>query len=168
MEPRGLLPGYFAEKELEYRLLEMMIKANHLKRVDKRLGVIKLHLEGMKNSEIARKTGYSRARVGQLIKEYNEQGLMEFARHKYGGNRQALTYAQEAAILKEFDELMAKGEVVTVAKIKKKFDEVRGKDTGRGYIYMLLKRHGVRLVVPRGSHPKKANETSIEASKKLT
>jgi len=168
MCPKGLIEQYYAQKQLEYRLLEMMIKANHLKRVDKRLGVIKLHLEGMKNSEIARKTDYSRARVGQLIKEYDEKGLVEFARHKYGGNRQALTFAQEAAILKEFDEKMAKGEVVTAVKIKKRFDEVRGKDTGHGYIYMLLKRHDVRLGVPRGAHPKKASEAEIEASKKLT
>jgi len=164
MEPRGLLPEYLAEKELAYRMLMMLIKANDRKRVDRRLQVIKLHLDGMRNSDIARKTDYSRARVGQLIKEYSEQGLAEFAKHKYGGNRQALTFAQEAAILREFEEEMSQGKVVTAALIKKRFDEVRGKDTGRGYVYMLLKRHDFRLCVPRGAHPKKASEAEIEAS----
>ncbi len=52
--------------------------------------------------------------------------------------------------------------------IKKAFDKKRGKDTGRGYVYMLLKRHKVRKVMPRTAHPKKATEEVIEASKKLT
>ena len=47
------------------------------------------------------------------------------------------------------------------------FDEARGKDTGSGYIYMLLKRHGWRKVMPRSKHPKAASEEACEASKKL-
>ncbi len=43
------------------------------------------------------------------------------------------------------------GQIVTVKEIKAAFDKVRGKDTGRGYIYMLLKRHGWRKAMPRSS-----------------
>jgi len=57
--------------------------------------------------------------------------------------------------------------MVTVQSIKAAFDAKRGKDTGRGYIYMLLARHNWRKVMPRGQHPKKASETEIEVSKKL-
>jgi hypothetical protein len=57
--------------------------------------------------------------------------------------------------------------MVTVQEIKAAFDERLGKDTGRGYIYMVLKRHGWRSVTPRSKHPKKANDGAIEASKKL-
>ena len=46
--------------------------------------------------------------------------------------------------------------------------DIYRKDTGRGYIYMLLKRKGYRKVMPRSKHPKKAKEEAIEASKKLT
>lgn len=35
-------------------------------------------------------------------------------------------------------------------------------------IYILLERHGWRLVVPGGKRPKKASDEDIEASKKLT
>jgi len=59
------------------------------------------------------------------------------------------------------------GQQVTAVDIKKAFDEERGKDTGSGYIYMVLKRHKWRMVMPRGKHPKKATEAEIEASKKL-
>ena len=59
------------------------------------------------------------------------------------------------------------GQEVTAKEIKAAFDEVRGKNTGSGYIYMLLKRHGWRKVMPRSKHPKAANEEACEASKKL-
>ena len=58
-------------------------------------------------------------------------------------------------------------EVHTPEEIKAAFDKVRGKDTGRGYIYMLLERHGWRKVMPRSRHPKKASEEVIATSKKL-
>lgn len=61
----------------------------------------------------------------------------------------------EQKILDEFDKKTAKGEIVTAQSIKAAFDEERGKDTGQGYIYMLLARHNWRMVMPRGRHPKK-------------
>lgn len=60
------------------------------------------------------------------------------------------------------------GHIITAQDIKRAFDQRIGEDTGRGYIYMLLKRHGGRKVMPRAKHPKKADEEAIEASKKLT
>jgi len=154
-------------KKIEYAMLKMMIKANNLKQVDKRLNAIRLHLEGKSDKEIAEKLDYTRQRVCQLKKEYNEKGLFEFARHKYGGNHRSLTHEEEAEILKKFDEKAEKGELVTVSEIKKAFDEKRGKDTGRGYIYMLLNRHGFRKVMPRGKHPKQASGEDTELTKKF-
>ena len=75
---------------------------------------------------------------------------------------------EEREILDKFRKEAEQGKVVTAWEIKKAFDEVRGKDTGRGYIYMLLERHKWRMVVPRGKHPMKASDEDIEASKKLT
>jgi transposase len=132
------------------------------------LKVIKLHLDGRTNKEIAEKLDYTRVRVWQLIKEYRKKGLIEYSRHKYGGNNRSLSFAEEAAILSQFDERIAQGELVTAQEIKKAFDEKRGKDTGRGYIYMLLERHNFRMVMPRSKHPKKAADDEIESSKKLT
>lgn len=48
------------------------------------------------------------------------------------------------------------GQIVTVKEIKAVFDKVRGKDTERGYIYMLLKRHGWRKTMPRSKHPNRS------------
>ena len=152
----------------ELQAVLFIMKINQRKQADRRLRVVKLHLEGCTNTAIADKTGYTLSGVGKIIKTYHKQGLYEFARYKYGGNHQALSYKQEAAKLAPFFERAAKGELVTGAEIKKAFDEVRGKDTGRGYIYMLLERHGWSKKMPRPAHPKKATPEEIDSSKKLT
>ena len=153
--------------EEEYMQVKELAKSNKNKRVDKRLQVIILRYEGKKDCEIGEKLGYNRKRVSQLCADFKKDGLEEYARHKYGGNNQALSYEEEKEILNVFEEKASKGEIVTAQDIKKAFDEKRGKDTGRGYIYMLLERHNWRMVMPRGKHPKKANDEVIEASKKL-
>ena len=143
-----------------------LIKMNKLKRVDRRLRVIKLYLEGKKQSEIGKKMDYSRAWVCKLIKEYHEVGLMEYARHKYGGNRRNMSIEEETELLSQFEEASSSGELVVAKTIKKEFDKKLGRDTGRGYIYMLLKRHKARKLAPRTAHPKKASGEEIENSKK--
>ena len=87
--------------------------------------------------------------------------------NKYKGNARAMTIEEEDEILKGFEKQANEGKVITVQQIKQAFDEKRGKDTGRGYIYMLLKRHDWRKVMPRSKHPQKATDVEIEASKKL-
>ena len=154
--------------EEEYIAAKEVAKRNKNKRVDKRLQVILLRYEGKKDIEISERLGYHRQRVSQLCAMFKKVGLEEYARQKYVGNHQSLSDEEECEILKGFEEKAEKGEIVTVQNIKTAFDEKRGKDTGRGYIYMLLKRHGWRKVMPRSKHPKKASDEVIEASKKLT
>jgi transposase len=150
----------------EYELLLQAIKTNKLKRVDKRLQVIKLRFEGKTHQAIAEIVGYSREWVCLLIKDYKLKGLTEYSRHKYGGNNRAMSIEEETAILNKYKEASKDGKLVIATSIKKDFDEKRGKDTGRGYIYMLLKRHNAKKVEPRPAHPKKAIREVIEASKK--
>jgi transposase len=154
--------------EEEYNLVKETERNNKLKRVDKRLQVIILRYEGLTDVEIGEKLGYNRKRVSQLCAEFKSVGLDEYARHKYGGNHRAMNIAEEDELLDEFRNKAETGEVVTAQEIKVAFDKKRGKDTGSGYIYMLLERHGWRKVMPRSKHPKKASEEAIEASKKLT
>jgi transposase len=154
--------------EQEYETVKTLAKANKLKRIDRRLQVILLRYEGKKDIEIAEKLDYTRKRVSQLCAEFKKVGAEEYARQKYGGNSQAVSVEKEREILDKFRKEAEAGKVVTAWEIKKAFDELRGKDTGRGYIYMLLARHKWRMVMPRGKHPKKASDEEIEASKKLT
>jgi hypothetical protein len=76
-----------------------------------------------------------------------------------------MSYAEEQAILDSFSEKAQLGQLTNVQEIKAAFDAKLGRDTGRGYIYMLLKRHGWRRVKPRPKHPKAASAEACDASK---
>ena len=79
-----------------------------------------------------------------------------------------MSESEEREILAEFEKKAEAGKIITVHEIKEAFDKRLGKDTGRVYVYMVLRRHQWRKVMPRARHPKKASEEAIEAAKKLT
>jgi len=108
------------KNETGYELLMESIRTNKLKRVDKRLQVIRLHMEGKNQQEIADKLGYTRGWVSHLLRDYCEKGLDEYARHKYGGNHRAMSVEEEAEILSRFEEESKKGKLVVANTIKKR------------------------------------------------
>ena len=155
-------------KEEDYNRANELSKRNKNKRVDKRLQVIILRYEGFTDAEISYKTGYHSKTVSALCVECCKVGVDEYAKIKYGGNHRSLSQKEEEEILSTFRKKAEAGQIVSVKEIKAAFDEKIGKDTGRGYIYMLLERHKWRQVMPRSKHPNKASDEVIEASKKLT
>jgi transposase len=167
-EQKLLFEQWFSASRWAYNKAKEISRKTKLKRVDRRLQVIILRYEGKKDSEIAEKLNYTSKRVSQLCAEFKKVGAEEYARHKYGGNNQVVTTEKEKEILDKFRAKAEKGTIVMAQEIKAEFDKLLGRDTGSGYIYMLLKRHGWRMVMPRGKHPKKASDEDIEASKKLT
>ena len=157
----------FAIEKAEYEQIVIAEKQTQDKQISRRLRILMLRYDGLSNSEIAEKVGLCSVRVSQIVSEYKKNGLSAFVQKKYGGNHRNMSESEEREILKEFEEDAAKGTVVIAREIKRAFDGKLGRDTGRGYIYMLLKRHNWRKVMPRSKHPKKANKEAIEASKKL-
>lgn len=158
----------FKISEEEYGAIKAAEKETKDKRISNRLRVIMMRYEGKKVREIAEVTGMRKNSISQLCRRYREQGLEEFMRKKATSHRYALTEEKEKEILSRFEAAAEAGQEITVREIKAAFGEERGKDTGRGYIYMVLKRHGWRKVMPRSRHPKAANEEACEASKKLS
>ena len=158
----------FQMREEEYEAIKQAEKETNDKNVSRRLRVLMLRHDGYKAREVAKMVGMRLNSISQLCRRYREQGLEEFKRNKYTSHRQALPVEQEEEILARFEEAAKAGHEVTAQEIKAAFDEVRGKDTGRGYIYALLRRHGWRKVMPRPKHPKAASEEACEASKKLS
>lgn len=154
--------------EEENRAVLTAKKKNKNKQIDKRLEVIKMRYEGKTKREISDITGYSAAWISELCKTFKSEGIDEYISLKYKANNRSLTMQEENEILNRFKNEAEKGRIVSAWEMKKAFDEKLGKDTGRGYIYMLLKRHGWRKVMPRSKHPNKASDEVIEASKKLT
>lgn len=140
---------------------------NKSKRIDKRLTVLELSGKGVKRAEIALITGYNIGYIPKLIARYRDGGLEAIVGNHYHGNRRNLTVAEEAAILRPFQERAEAGQMVDVREIKAAYEAAVGHEIGSGQIYFVLKRHKWRKVMPRSRHPKKASEEVIETSKKL-
>ena len=151
----------------EYEQIVAAENATQDKKTSRKLRVLILRYEGYDNQTIAERVGISKTRVVHSVGEYFKNGLEEYTRKKYGGNHRNMSVEEEEEILQQFRERAEAGQVVGAKEIKQVFDEKLGRDTGRGYIYMLLDRHKWRKVMPRSRHPKKADDETIEASKKL-
>ena len=152
----------------EYEKIVEAEKRTQDKQISRKLRVLMLRYEGLDNAEVGKRVGLCSVRVSQLVSEYKKTGLEKYTQKKYGGNHRNMSEAEEKEILSGFKAKAEAGQVVIAKEIKEAFDKKLGRDTGRGYIYMLLERHGWRKVMPRSKHPKKASKEAIEASKKLS
>ena len=158
--------AYQITKE-EYEQIKGAEKATKDKRVSRQLKVLMMRFEGKSNPEIAKKLDISTDRISHIVSQFKREGLEEFIRVKYTGHNRNMSYEEEQAILDRFAAKAEAGQIITVKEIKAAFDEKLGRDTGRGYIYMLLARHKWRKIRPRPKHPKRASDEEIAASKKL-
>lgn len=141
---------------------------NRDKQIDKRLTVLELVGEGMERTEIARITGFSVSYVPKLAAAYRKRGIGAIVDNHYHGNRRNLTIEEEAELLRPFRERAEAGQMVDVREIKAAYDKAVGHETGSSQIYFVLKRQNWRKIKPRSRHPKRADDATIEASKKLT
>ena len=79
-----------------------------------------------------------------------------------------MSYEEEAALLKPFEEKAEAGQMIEISEIKATYQDAVGHYVGASQIYYVLHRHKWRKVTPRSQHPKKASKEVIETSKKLT
>lgn len=141
---------------------------NRDKTIDKRLTALEYIGNGTDRAEIAKITGFSISYIPKLAAKYRKGGIDAIVENHYHGNRRNLSIAEEQALLRPFQERAEAGQMVDVREIKAAYDKAIGHETGHGQIYFLLKRHNWRKIKPRSKHPKKADEETIAASKKLT
>jgi len=163
------MPKRYLINENQISEIKVARDNNKCKRVDRKLKALLLHAEGCKRSEIAEKTEYKLSYISDIVSAYCNKGIGAIVDNHYKGNRRNLTFEQEAALLEPFKATAKEGKVVSVAEIKKAYDEAIGRSTDKdkGRIYRVLARHGWRKVMPRSKHPNKADEATIDASKKL-
>ena len=152
----------------DYEQIKEARKRNRDKQTDKRLEVLELRCEGMTQGAIAKKTGFHRSHVSNLIRKYFEEGLSYVAEKHYNGNRRNMSFEEESALLDEYLKNAEAGHILSVQEIAYAYEKRVGHSIGSGQIYRVLHRHGWRKVMPRSKHPKKASEEVIETSKKLT
>ena len=157
----------FRISQEEYEAIKTAEAATRDKRTSRNLKILMMRYEGYKTQEIARLRGMKVSSLSRICRRYREQGLEEFVRMKYTSHCRLLSEEQEKAILQKFREEAESGRMITVKEIKEAFDKACGKDTGSVYVYLVLKRHNWRKVMPRPKHPKAADSEACDASKKL-
>lgn len=158
---------YVITKE-EAELIREYRKKVKDKREDKRLYAVQLRGEGMKNDEVAEKLDSDKRVISSWVRRYKEKGLEGLlTKKRTTGGHYNLTFEEEAELLKPFEERAQKGEMIETGEIKEAYRKVVGHSIGGGQIYMVLKRHGWRKIMPRSRHPKAADKEAVEASKKL-
>lgn len=143
-----------------------------LKKSDKksypRLMVIALKGEGHENKEIASITGFSADHVTRIIKKYVQEGFESLLKDRRTSNNRKVSQKEEEQFLAEFEKLAEQGKIIVVKDMRIAFQEKFSVTISVDGFYRLLKRHGWRKVMPRTQHPKVADASVIEASKKLT
>ena len=142
-------------------------KKNQNKKIDRRLLVLEMRVEGKSQKEMQAATGFSKSYINSIIKRYREEGLSSVGESHYKGNRRNLTFEEEASLLEPFRARAEAGQMIEVSEIKAAYMDKVGHSIGTAQIYYVLKRHGWRKVMPRSQHPNKASEEAIDASKKL-
>jgi transposase len=160
---------YTISAENSQELRKAMKEKNNL-RFYAKLQTVALRGEGKNNEEISTITGYHTAYVSRLVSIYCNEGLIGLCKDgRKGGNNRNMTEAQEKAFLSKFEETAKKGTLTSVEEIAVAYDEATGKKhESKSTVYRLLHKHGWRMITPQRTHPGKASDEAIEASKKLT
>lgn len=156
----------FSENEI--REIEQARRENKDKRAEARLKALEMRAKGAKGKEISAATGFHSAYAAQLAAKYKKGGIEAIAGNHYGGNHRNMSVEEEAKILASFRERAEKGELVEIKEIKAAYQAAVDHPISDSQIYFVLHRHGWRKVMPRSRHPKKADDETIEASKKLS
>lgn len=132
-----------------------------------RLLVIALRGEGRKNLDISEITGFHPSYLPTIVKKYVEHGVKGLLEDSRTSNNRKVTLEEEELFLESYEQCANDGEVIIVEEMWKDFNETHQTDMTLNGFYRLLKRHGWRKIVPRTQHPKAADASTIEASKKL-
>ena len=137
------------------------------KRVDRRLKALEMRAQGQSAEDVARACEYHPSYITTLVAKYRKGGLAAITENHYPGNRRNMSVEQEAAILEPFQKRIEAGVMVEISEIKAAYQKEVDHPISAAQIYYVLHRHGLRKIMPRSQHPKKASEEVIETSKKL-
>lgn len=121
----------------------------------RRLAIWLTQVGGLAAHSVAEFLCASKQAIWLWISQYNRQGPEGLDRQGRGGRRWAyLSLAEEQALLQNWQEQAARGEVLTAKQLHARLQKAAGRTISLGYVYRLLHRHGWRKLGPRPRHPK--------------
>ena len=122
-------------------------------KVQKWLVILHATVDPKPARDIALHTGLAEQTVHNLLSRYNRFGPEAVEGKGKGGRKWGyMSIEEETRFLRRFFTKAIRGEMTTVAEIKKAYEKRIGKTVHKSTIYRLLSRHGWRKVVPRPKH----------------
>jgi transposase len=154
--------------EEQIREVSEALDAEQCLATHKRLQILLWRMEGKSGKEVAALSGADRTTIWRICDSYKQHGLAGVPYRYKGGNRRKLTVKKESEILQALSEQAEGGQFVRSYELQAEFEKRANKQYDSSTFSRLLQRHNWRKVVPRGRHPKAADEATCEAAKKLT
>ena len=153
--------------EAERLEIEAEFRKEHPNHVYRRILALKLKaIDGKGSEESGQISGLCRTAVNKMVNRYKAGGMGVIVGKRHKGGHRYMSNEEEALFLSRFREQGEAGKVIEVTEIYRAYQEAVGHPVTRNAMYYLLAKHGWRKIMPRGKHPKKANEKAIAAYKK--
>lgn len=111
-------------------------------------------------------TGYSKANIYAIVRQYNRSSNSEVGAKPRGGRRRSLLdLDEEKALMKSLEERASKGQILSGKDVRKIVEQKINRPVSDDYIWDLFKRNGWTKHSPRPHHPNKDESKQQEFKK---
>ena len=137
------------------------------KKVYRRLQIIALRGDGLKNKDVAVATGFSPSHISLILKKFSTGGFQTIESDGRTSNNRKASDEAVAKFLKGWEKSAVDGVIITTDDMREAFCKTFGTTITPQAFRRLLKRFGWSKKMPRPQHVKAADAKTIKASKKL-
>ncbi len=117
-------------------------------------------------ADLSNMTGYSKANIYAVVRQFNHSVSQDVSTEKRGGRRRSfLTLEQEKKLMKGLEQKALAGQILSYLDIKKIVEKEVGKAVSQDFIWDLFKRNGWTKHSPRPYHPKKNSDLQEDFKK---
>lgn len=163
----GRVKYNFTENQINE--LKQALKLTENKKFFKTIQSVLLRAQGYPVSQIIEITGLSQVSIRKNVLNYLNEGIEYITTEKRGGRRSnRISLEEEEKFLQEQLAAAQEGKIKTAKELYHLFLETYEVEMTYSGFWRLLKRHGWSIQTPRPRHPKAADESVQESSKKLT
>ena len=163
----GRVKYNFTEKQI-IELKEALNRAEN-KKFFRTIQSVLLRAQGYSVYQIIEITGLSQVTIRKNVLNYLNKGMSYTTQENRGGRRYfRASVEQEKKFLQEHLSAAQEGKIKSAKELYQLFNETLETPMTYSGFWSLLQRHGWSIQTPKPKHPKAADESVQESSKKLT
>ena len=163
----GRVKYNFTEEQI-IELKEALNRAEN-KKFFRTIQSVLLRAQGYSVYQIIEITGLSQVTIRKNVLNYLNEGMSYITQENRGGRRYfRASVEQEKKFLQEHLSAAQEGKIKSAKELYQLFNETLETPMTYSGFWRLLKRHGWSIQTPKPKHPKAADESVQESSKKLT